>query len=362
MKKRELLLVGTISLILAVAALPLAGAYGAPLDEIIKGAKKEGALSAKIKSINPKSLGRLRSEIRDRFGVDLDIQASATHGMPKEYVQAAMEHQAGAPPTYDLHTFISTQVVQGMRDGVLERVDWAPLITKDTDPGVIFKHPALRGAIVYFNGHAGLMYNTDKVPASEVPKKLSDLGDPKWKGKVGIFRYSASWARWAFILGEEKTLSDLRAILKNKAITGRYADIYNRFALGEVWFVFIGSAHLKAALDAGIPAAWQSLDFAERQNFSASVRTGARNPNAAKLLAVYLASPAGAKYCWEELKIGNLFYPGNLEHKISEEAARQGIPEHSMGSFPGCIDFHLSKDGPALEKKIKLIIQTGGGL
>ena len=58
----------------------------------------------------------------------------------------------------------------------------------------------------------GLIYNPEKVSADEVPQTLSELANPKWKGKVGIHNHTNSWARRAFIMGKEKTLSNIRVI------------------------------------------------------------------------------------------------------------------------------------------------------
>ena len=341
---------------LTMSTIPIASAD--PLDQIIKGAKEEGKVYGTLKSIKPKSVVRLRSEIKDKYGVDLEIKLTPTRSIPKDYAKAAMEHRAGAPPTYDIQNFHSTVLIDD-QGSVLERVDWKPLITKDSNPNVVLKNPALRGAIAIFTQHTGLLYNNKKVTAEEVPKTIHDMADPKWKGRLGIFSYTATWTRWAFILGKDKVLSDLRAIMKNKAIHGRFANLYNRFTLGEIDLAFIGSGHLKSALDAGLPAAYRALDFDEVLNFSLSLRKGARHPNAAKLLAVYLASPQGSKFLWEELKLGNSNYAGSIERDISDDSKKLGIPQYSIESYPGYVAFRLSDEQKKLQKEVKLILQTG---
>lgn len=181
-----------------------------------------------------------------------------------------------------------------------------------------------------------------------------------WSRKVAIFKYTGSWVRWARTLGKEKVFSDLRAILKNGAMQGRFVDEYNRFLLGEVWLNFISSVYFKMAKDKGVPAAWQHLDYSEVQNFSVVVQKTATHPNAAKLVAVYLASPEGAKFTLDGSGAGNLYYPGNFEHEISQQAKKQGVPRHSMLSYPGMIDFHFTKEYGRWRKEVKLILETGG--
>ncbi|MDP2643658.1 MAG: ABC transporter substrate-binding protein [Desulfobacterales bacterium] len=331
------------------------------LDEIIAGAKKEGTVSLKLRSgFTPKSMGRLEKEIRDKFGVDLKVKFVPTGSMPKDVAQASMEQKTGAPSTYDLLTFMSNHVTLANKAGIMEKIDWKPLITADTNPEVVLENPALQGAIISFTGHLGLIYNTEKIPADQVPRTLSGLADPRWKGKLGVFTYQGGWARWARIMGKEKVYNDLRAILKNGAVGGRYSDVFNRFLINEVWLGLLSSVYLKMAQDKGMPVAWQDLDFSERQNFSVVVLKGAQHPNAAKLVAVYLASPQGARFTLEESGAGNLYYPGNFEHDISSQAKKQGIPEHSLASYPGLLEFHLSKDYRNWQKEIKLIVDSGG--
>jgi iron(III) transport system substrate-binding protein len=343
-----------LSVVLSAGAAP-----AGPLAQVIEGAKKEGAVTVKMRSgLTAKSMSRLEKEIRDKYGVNLRISFSPSASMPKDLSEAIMEQKAGAAPSYDLMNFLDTFIVDAMKVGVLERIDWKPLLTEGTNPKVVLDHPALVGAIVYYTGHTGLMYNAQKVSADEVPRTLSDLANPRWKGKVGVLEYEVTWARWAFILGKEKVLSSLRAILKNGAIRGRFVDLQNRFLLGEISFCFTGSIYLKEAQDKGMPSAWRNLDFAEIQPFTLSLRKGAVHPNAAKLVAVYMASPEGAKFMLEESGAGSLFYPGNLEHDISSQAKKEGIPEHIVSAYPGLIDFNLSEKSKEWEKEIKLIFDT----
>ena len=162
----------------------------------------------------------------------------------------------------------SNHVVEGNEAGLFERVDWKKIITKDVNPDVVLDHPALFGSIVSFTAHQGMMYNPQRVPPDSVPKTFKELADPKWKGKVGLNRGVNAWARRAFILGKEKFLSELRAVLKNGAILGQFTDLQSRYLLGEIWMAHSNSSYMKAANDKGSPAGWQSLDFADVQNFS----------------------------------------------------------------------------------------------
>ena len=56
----------------------------------------------------------------------------------------------------------------------------------------------------------GFTYNTNLVAANEVPQRVEDVLNPKWKGKIASTPYAASFDRLALIWGEEKTTSFIR--------------------------------------------------------------------------------------------------------------------------------------------------------
>ena len=63
----------------------------------------------------------------------------------------------------------------------------------------------------------GFTYNTNMVSANEVPQRVEDLLNPKWKGKIASTPYAASFDRLALIWGEEKTTAFLQKFSKQVA-------------------------------------------------------------------------------------------------------------------------------------------------
>ncbi|MDZ4246244.1 MAG: extracellular solute-binding protein, partial [Dehalococcoidia bacterium] len=271
-----------------------------------------------------------------------------------------MEDKTGAVPPYDMLS-LSNHIAMANENGILEQVDWKPLLIQGTNPEAVNDNPLMRGSLVYTTAHFGIMYNADKVKPDEVPRTMADLADPKWKNKVGIETGGGSSVRWAFVLGKDKMIATYRDILKNGAITSRATTQYNRFLIGEIWFTRLSSTFLGTARKQGVRAEWQSLDFSDSTEFAAVVRKGARNPNAAKLVALYLASPEGVKFGSEENGYGSMYYPGNYEHDIRLQDQKQGIPEIFTSRKTDILEFYTSKEGRSWGKEIGLILQTGGG-
>ena len=344
-------------------ACPVQAADLNPLARVVEGAKKEGVVSVQISpsSHTAQSMRRLAKEIEKKYRVALDIQFAPTERMAVELSKALMEHKLGSAPTYDLMSLSVANILRGIKAGIYEKVEWASLLDKETPTDVIFGKPEApyHGyGLVSYTAHRGLMYNPKKIPPEQAPKKLADFADPKWSGKGGIHNYPRVWAELAFVSGKEKILSVLRAIMKNKAIQGAYADLQKRYLLEEIWLAHSGSQYFQEAKMKGVPAEWQSLEVSDIVHYLVAVRTGARHPNAAKLVAIYLASPEGSKIHLEGAGAGNLLYPGNYEHDIFSRDRKQGLPEFAL-DYPGRPEFLLSKEVVQWEKEIERIFKGG---
>jgi hypothetical protein len=352
-----------VSCVLGVVLLAEAAPAG-PLAQVIEGAKKEGTATMTLKSsVPPKSMVRLEKGIREKFGVNLAIKSVPSTSMPKDLSDAIMERKLGASPTYDVMSFMSFHITEGIKNGVLEKVNWEPLLTGEVSQKAILGTPPhderLYGyGLIYYSGRGGIIYNPEKVSSREVPKSMGGLSDPKWKGRVGIFNYPATWTVLAFVSGKERIVSDLRAILKSGAIQGRYADLHSRYLLGEIWMALTSTAYLKAAWDQKMPAAWQGLDPVEVEHFSLVLTKGAKHPNAGKLVILYLASQDGAKFMLEEGGAGNYLYPGNFEFDIHHQEEKQGF-RHISGEEKSIVDFQLSDENAKWQKEIKQILDGG---
>ena len=107
----------------------------------------------------------------------------------------------------------------------------------------------------------------------------------------------------------------------------------------------------------GVPAQWNSLDVSFSTIHAAVVLKGARHPNAAKLVALYLASPEGHKLMLAEAGEGSVFYPGNFEQEIVQEDRRRGLKVYNLLEWPGSLDFVLSPKGAQVEQEMGRILR-----
>ncbi len=302
-----------------------------PLDSIIEGAKKEGAVSLYMdfELATEPFLERLKKEISTSYGVNLDIKFTATQSGAKTATQVIMEKKAGKASDYDLISIALTTFPAIMQESAFTNVDWKPLLTKGTDPQAILEYKNVGFPVIRAQAEGGYFYNPTKVSADKKPKTASDFADPMWKGKVGIFNYSGPVARFIQATAEqaggiEKAKDVLRAILNNGAFIGDIPAVVNRYLLGELWMGITQVHGATFAQDKGVPAEYQLLGPLTINETFVFLPPGLKHPNAAKLVALYLASPGGAKLCWDIGRTGNYLYPGNSTYDIVQRAKKEG--------------------------------------
>jgi ABC-type Fe3+ transport system substrate-binding protein len=190
------------------------------------------------------------------------------------------------------------------------------------------------------------------------PFRIDDLNYPiPIGGKVGIVSVPSVWTIRAFIGGKDKILSIIKATLENGAIQGQYVDLLNRYLLGESWMAFSTDAYFQTAKEKGMPVAWQNIDYVWEGRRPLLVRKGARHPNAARLLAIYLASPQGAKFVLEESGASNSSYPG-LSQDLVMQGKKQGMEIVLHEKMNKMMEFYESKENPEWLKEIELLFQT----
>jgi ABC-type Fe3+ transport system substrate-binding protein len=375
MNKAWLGLRSLILLILVFVFLPLAlgraqpvpasAPIRSPFAQVIEGAKKEGTVSVNLApTLKQTSIERMTREIKAKYGVDLSINFTPMSVMPRLIAQAVMEHKAGATPPYDLMTITENEMIPYIQAGAGQKVDWKPLAPEAGVPvraimGVSPELEMLYGyGLVYYSSHIGLMYNPKVVSPSEVPKKLSDLASLKWKGILGIRSFTTPYARLSYFLGQDYILNSLQAIMKTKPIVDTQANLASRFRLGEISMSYIISEKL-GDVKRSTPAEWQSLEVSAVSHFYTSVRVGAPHPNAAKLVALYLASPEGYRLMAETAGAGNMLYPGNTEYDIDQQDKAQGLRLDGAITDERLWKFMSSNEFQELSKKIDMIFKGG---
>jgi iron(III) transport system substrate-binding protein len=149
-----------------------------------------------------------------------------------------------------------------------------------------------------------MVYNTKMLTPSQLPKTLTDLTDPQWKGKIVMHDPTLGtggthyWSTLSTVLGNDTVNNFLKALKSNvnptlvpspsstesDVATGQYAigmEVFLTDVVGDI----NNNASVAPLLIQGLPLVTAPSD--------GIILKGAQHVNAAKLLIDYLASPAG---------------------------------------------------------------------
>jgi ABC-type Fe3+ transport system substrate-binding protein len=158
-------------------------------------------------------------------------------------------------------------------------------------------------------------YNTNQVPAADVPKTFADLLDPKWKGKIAWTNDPTPQGPPGFIyniltvMGQDKGMDYLRRFAAQEPvfIPASQRVVLDKVVAGE-YPIGVMTFNHHAAISArdGAPVAWIRMEpLLETINLIALLKD-APHPNAARLLVEFILSEDGQKVLAE-----NDYVPAN---------------------------------------------------
>jgi iron(III) transport system substrate-binding protein len=191
-----------------------------------------------------------------------------------------------------------------------------------------------------------ISYNPSLVPPNQVPKKWEDCLNPYWKGKFIVDARPKPFAALLLAWGEEKLLKYARDLKGNQPVFNRsQSEGINQVVSGEslmhcgTYYPTTKSVLLRDA-KANVAITMPS-EVPVGIGTSLAVMKGAANPNAALLLAGWLASPEGQKG-YDRIGRGSPFVEGSEKWKLIREVGAKTI-------FGG---WQASDYEPAILKKI----------
>ena len=146
-----------------------------------------------------------------------------------------------------------------------------------------------------------LAYNTQLVPADQVPRTHKDLLDPRWKGQF-VWHPNSIAGGYGFIgvvlksMGEENGTRYLRALAKQNITPMPVAAhaVLDRVIAGEYPMgLDMNSSHAVISAALGAPVRFVPLDPVTMTMQIAGISRGAPHPNAARLFLDFMISRAG---------------------------------------------------------------------
>lgn len=155
-----------------------------------------------------------------------------------------------------------------------------------------------------------LVHDTDRVKVEDLPRRLEDLADPRWKGRIGWAPGNASFQAHVSALrhawGEERTRAWLAAVQKNEPkVYPKNGPIVQAVAAGEVDLGWVNHYYLHRLRRPGWRVA--NASFAEAGDVGnvlmisgVGVRAGSPRAGAAARFVTWLLSDDAQRYFAQE--------------------------------------------------------------
>jgi ABC-type Fe3+ transport system substrate-binding protein len=302
------------------------------IAELVSKAKNETTLRAQWGADTldgGPGLKKIVAAMNKKYG--LNIQPSFTPGANMQGMMAKItrEQAAGQPASSDVYFGNSQSMLQAMESNPLMPVDWRALIERKllSEPGF---DPIVPGniGVAMASTLVGAIYNTNLVKGNDIPRKLEDLMNPKWKGKIASTPYAAGFREFAMpeLLGKEKVVDFVKKFSKHIGGLIRCGEM-DRITSGE--FLILGLAcgdqEVNIAERKGIPLGYSIMADATLSHTRYSgVPKNSRAPNAAALFIAFLHTAEGQKLMWDIDGLDFHLYPESNQKKKLDAAKAKG--------------------------------------
>ena len=301
---------------LAMSTLMSASASAETLEDLIKAAGEEGTVAINVSTTRfPASAGPgIGEAISKKFGIDLKVELVNSSPVPVTAGQVIEEHKAGVTPSFDVFPLPLSFTVAISDGGAIENVDWAGI---GVDADLIDP----KGNAVWINTIArAVYYNTDLVTGDDIPTKLEDLMDPKWKGKIAGPGFGDAYGMVSVpVLGEEKAAEWLKTLYDEQDLTviRSMSEVPNRVANGEFSIGMAVPANHTGLVSKGAPLANAPLEKVSGQPYYMFVLKNAPNRNAGALLAYFLCcTQEGKDALFQNMGWSTFDYPGSEQNAV----------------------------------------------
>lgn len=265
----------------------------------------------------------LETGFNKKFGLSVPLKFVPGPSMPDLARRIADEYKAGQKAASDMYLGSESHFVELTRSDALTRFNWREAFPQIPAVMVEMDGRLVREATRYI----GFSYSQQAIPDKELPRKLDDLLNPKWKGRIASTPYAASFDRLASVIGMDKTRDFLKRFTQNVAGLIRCGE-EERLASGE--FVLLGlncgNYEAERAQRQGMPIGARVLaDVPMAGYWYLSVPKNSSHPNLATLFAGFLLTPEGQKVRYESVGATAHLVEGTPANKQYKDLLAQGI-------------------------------------
>lgn len=309
-----------------------ASSLSSAVHTIVEAAKGENVLRG---SWSPSSFGgstgfeRLVQGMNRKYG--LNVSAQFTPGIDEQGMAARLTQEVAAnqPATEDVYLGNPAGILDGARANTFKSIDWRAVIDRPIEAQGEFDPVAPNGVAVGFaSSVVGITYNTNQVRPADVPKKMDDLLDPKWKGKIASTPYASGWREFVApdLLGPERTISFVQKFAPQVAGLIRCGED-DRITSGEFLMLVMdcGANEVTTLKRQGAPIDHALLqDAAVVHNRYGAIPANSAAPNTAALFVAYLETPEAQALLWDLDGLDFYVFPESNTRKATQEVRQAG--------------------------------------
>lgn len=331
------------------------------LAELINGAKKETTLRAQWGADTldgGPGLQKIVAAMNKKYGLNLQPSFTPGPNMQGMMGKITRELAAGQPASSDVYFGNPQSMLQAMEAKPLMPMDWPALLERKLSSEAGFD-PIVPGniGIAMASTLVGAIYNSNLVKGNDIPHKLEDFLNPKWKSKIASTPYAAGLREFAMpeLLGREKIIDFAKKLSKHIGGLMRCGEM-DRITSGEFLMLALacGDQEVNMAQRKGIPLGYAIMDDATLSHTRyAAVPKNSRAPNAAALFIVYLHTAEGQKLMWDIDGLDFHLYPESNQKKKLDAAKARGAK--FVISSPQWLNKNKNYD--ATQKELEKILQ-----
>jgi iron(III) transport system substrate-binding protein len=259
------------------------------------------------------------------YGMDIKVNFTPGPLMPETVAKITQELASAQKASTDILLGTETHYASLTGRDVLEPYDYtrlSPRITKQ-----LLAPRAIGVEIATFV--SGLTYNSNFVSRAEAPKKLEDVLNPKWKGKIASTPYAAQFDRIALLpsWGSEKMKVFMARLAGNLGGLIRCGESA-RIVTGEFVMMAMDCGTYYARLERAKGAPLEHVileDGATMSFFYWGVPRNSAHPNLAKLFINMAMSQEGQKVVYQVHATDHSALPGSQSAAELRDLRSRGV-------------------------------------
>jgi ABC-type Fe3+ transport system substrate-binding protein len=255
-------------------------------QRLVAAAQKEGSLTLYTSNAAP-TIQVLSADFEKRYGVRVNVWRASS----AKVLQRMTAEKKADRWDFDAVSVSSPELEALYREKLLQEINSSS--HKEMLEGTV---PAHRGWAPQFINVFVQAYNTNAIKKQDLPKRWTDLLDPRWRGKLGVEAKAGEWyCSLLKNLGEQAGGELFRQIAARNGFSVRHGNsvLANMVVSGEVPLALAVYSHMiDEAKQQGAPVDWFAIDPMVGRSNGIGVSRKPPRPHAALLFYEYTVSDA----------------------------------------------------------------------